>query len=148
MSVTVDQFSQEDEAGTMTILEHLQELRRRLMICGAAVGISLIASFFVTEYFVEWLKKPAGDDFTLIFTEPLGLWTTFFQVSLQLAIAMAMPVLVWQFMAFVGPGLTKHEKRWAYPIVLGASGMFLLGCAFAYYVEMPPALNFLFNAPG
>lgn len=137
-----------DDEKNLTILEHLQELRRRFMICGAAVGISLIGSFFVTQYFVEWLKKPAGKDFTLVFTEPLGLWTTFFQVSLQLAFAMSMPVLVWQFMAFVGPGLTKNEKRWAYPIVLGASGMFVLGCLFAYYIEMPPALNFLFHAPG
>jgi sec-independent protein translocase protein TatC len=118
------------------------------MICGAAVGISLTGSFFVTQYFVEWLKKPAGDDFTLIFTEPLGLWTTFFQVSLQLAVAMSMPVIVWQFFAFVGPGLTRNEKRWAYPIVLGASAMFIAGCLFAYYIEMPPALHFLFNAPG
>jgi sec-independent protein translocase protein TatC len=137
-----------DDEKNLTILEHLQELRRRLMICGAAVGISLTGSFFVTQYFVEWLKKPAGDDFTLIFTEPLGLWTTFFQVSLQLAVAMSMPVIVWQFFAFVGPGLTRNEKRWAYPIVLGASAMFIAGCLFAYYIEMPPALHFLFNAPG
>ncbi|HLF80058.1 MAG TPA: twin-arginine translocase subunit TatC [Dehalococcoidia bacterium] len=141
--------SSQDDEKNLTILEHLQELRRRLMICGIAIFVGLIVSFYpLTQWFVEWLKKPAGDDFTLIFTEPLGLWTTFFQVSLQLAIAIAMPILVWQVLAFVGPGLTRNEKRWAYPIVFGASVMFLLGCAFAYYVEMPPALNFLFNAPG
>src|SRR4051812_32826834 len=105
-----------DDEKNLTILEHLQELRKRFMICGASVFISLIGSFFVTQYFVEWLKKPAGKDFTLIFTEPLGLWTTFFQVSLYLAFAMSMPVLVYQFMAFVGPGLTRTEKRWVYPI--------------------------------
>ena len=150
MSAVLQQTDRDrDDEKNLTILEHLQELRRRLMICGAAVGISLIASFFVTEHFVAWLKKPVNDEnFTLIFTEPLGLWTTFFQVSLQLAIAMSMPVLIWQVLAFVGPGLTRNEKRWAYPIVAGASAMFLAGCAFAYYIEMPPALSFLFNAPG
>ena len=147
MSVAIASQDPGDEKN-LTILEHLQELRRRLMICGATVVVALIGSFFVTQYFVEWLKEPAGDDFVLIFTEPLGAWTTFFSVSLQLAIAMSMPVLVWQLLAFVGPGLTKNEKRWAYPIVLGASGMFILGCLFAYYIEMPPAINFLFNAPG
>ena len=82
------------------------------MIRGAAVFISLIGSFFVTQYFVEWLKKPRAR-LHADFTEPLGLWTTFFQVSLHLAVAMSMPVLVYQFMAFVGPGLTRTEKRWA-----------------------------------
>ena len=56
-----------------------------------------------------------------------------------------MPVFVWQTLAFVSPGLTRREKRWAYPIVLGASLMFVLGCAFAFYIELPPALNFLLD---
>ena len=49
-------------------------------------------------------------------------------------------------MAFVGPGLTKDERRWVYPIVFGASAMFVLGMAFGYYVELPPALRFLLHA--
>jgi sec-independent protein translocase protein TatC len=49
-------------------------------------------------------------------------------------------------LAFVGPGLTRNEKKWAYPIVLGASLMFVAGCAFAYYIELPPALNFLLDS--
>jgi sec-independent protein translocase protein TatC len=48
-------------------------------------------------------------------------------------------------LAFVTPGLTRNEKRWAYPIVLGASLMFVAGCAFAFYIELPPALNFLLD---
>ncbi len=51
-------------------------------------------------------------------------------------------------LAFVGPGLTKTEKRWAFPIVIGASAMFVAGCAFAYYIELPPALGFLLHSPG
>jgi sec-independent protein translocase protein TatC len=67
---------------------------------------------------------------------------------LLIAITVAMPVLVWQTLAFVGPGLTRKEKRWAYPIVLGASAMFVAGAAFAYYIELPPALNFLLEGGG
>ena len=85
------------------------------------------------------------EDFELIFTQPLEYWTTFFRVMLLLAITFAMPVMVWQFLAFVGPGLTRNEKKWAYPIVLGASFMFVAGCAFAFYIELPPALNFLLD---
>jgi sec-independent protein translocase protein TatC len=143
---------EKNDDGTMTILEHLQELRHRMMICAIAVGISLIVSFYpLTQWAIEWLKKPAEsrvDNFHLVFTEPLGFWGPFFSVSLKLAIAISMPVLIWQVLAFVGPGLTKNEKRWAFPIVIGATAMFVLGCAFAYYVEMPPALNFLLHPPG
>jgi sec-independent protein translocase protein TatC len=133
---------------SLTILEHLQELRKRLMICGAALIIATVASFYpISTWVVDWLKEPAGDNFELYFTEPLGFWTTFFRVSLLCGFAMAMPILLWQTLAFVGPGLTKNEKRWAYPIVLGASLMFIAGCLFAYYIEMPAALTFLLDPP-
>lgn len=144
---------QEDDDGkTMTILEHLQELRRRLMICTAALVVALAASFYpLTQWAMTWLTRPARSkvpNFHLIFTGPLEFWTTFFQVSLLLGLTIAMPVLIWQLLAFVGPGLTRTEKRWTYPIVLGASAMFVFGCLFAYYIEMPPALNFLLTPPG
>jgi len=138
----------EAETGGLTILEHLQEARKRMIICAAAVGIGLIAGAFLANPTLEWMKGPGEsrvEDFQLIFTQPLEYWTTFFRVMLLLAVTFAMPVIVWQFLAFVGPGLTRNEKRWAYPIVLGASGMFVLGCAFAFYIELPPALNFLLN---
>lgn len=144
--------SQRIDDGSMTILEHLQELRRRMMICAGAVVVALILSFYpLTQWAIEWLKKPAEkrvENFHLIFSEPLGFWGPFFSVSLKLAIALAMPVLIWQVLGFVGPGLTKSEKRWAFPIVIGACAMFVLGVVFAYYVEMPPALNFLLHSPG
>src|SRR5688572_12757166 len=116
-----------DEPGTMTILEHLQELRRRLMISAIALAIAMVISlFFLTGRVLDWLKKPAEsrvENFELIFTQPLEYWTTYFQVALFVGLALSMPVLVWQLLAFVGPGLTRNEKRWAFPIVFGASGM-------------------------
>jgi sec-independent protein translocase protein TatC len=137
------------QGANLTILEHLQELRRRLMICAIAVGLGLVAAAFVANPALKWMKAPAEakvENFDLIFTEPLEYWTTFFRVMLLIAITFAMPVLIWQVLAFVGPGLTRNEKKWAYPIVLGASLMFVAGCAFAYYIELPPALNFLLDS--
>jgi sec-independent protein translocase protein TatC len=119
-----------------------------MMICAVAVGLGLIAGAFLANPTLEWMKGPGEsrvEDFQLIFTQPLEYWTTFFRVMLLIAVTFAMPVIVWQFLAFVSPGLTRNEKRWAYPIVLGASLMFVLGCAFAFYIELPPALNFLLN---
>jgi sec-independent protein translocase protein TatC len=140
-----------ENATDLTILEHLQEARRRLIICAAGLGLGLIAGAFLANPTLRWMKEPAEgkvENFELIFTQPLEYWTTFFRVMLLLAITFAMPIIVWQILAFVGPGLTRNEKKWAYPIVLGASFMFVLGCAFAYYIELPPALNFLLDSGG
>jgi sec-independent protein translocase protein TatC len=149
--VAIGQGRGRDEEKNLTILEHLQELRRRLMICAGALVLAMVLSFYpATTWVLEWLKEPAEsrvENFQLVFTQPLEYWTTFFRVSLLVGITLAMPVFLWQTIAFVGPGLTKNEKRWAYPIVIGASAMFVAGCAFARYVEMPPALNFLLDAP-
>jgi sec-independent protein translocase protein TatC len=143
---------QEEQGKVLTLLEHLQELRYRVMVCALALVIGIGASIWpLTGWFIEFLKEPARErveNFDTFFFDPLEGWTTYFRVSVLLGIAMAMPVFVYQFMAFVGPGLTKGERRWLFPIVFGASVAFLGGVAFAYYVELPPALGFLLNPPG
>ncbi|MEX1253365.1 MAG: twin-arginine translocase subunit TatC [Dehalococcoidia bacterium] len=142
----------EGQAGHgLTILEHIQELRYRLMVCVGAlvVGVALSA-WPLTGLAIDFLRAPAEaevQDFRVVFLDPLEGWTTYFRVTLLLGIAIAMPVIVYQLLAFVGPGLTKEERRWLYPIVFGATVMFLAGCAFAYYIELPPALGFLLNPP-
>jgi len=142
----------EAEGKLLTILEHLAELRYRLMVSAGALLAGVSVSIYpLTGWFIEFLKKPAKsevDNFETFFFDPLEGWTTYFRVSLLLGIAIAMPVIVYQFIAFVSPGLTKSERRWMYPIVLGAGLAFVGGCAFAYYVELPPALGFLLDPPG
>jgi sec-independent protein translocase protein TatC len=142
----------DQEAKLLTILEHLQELRHRLMVCVAALIVGVSVSFYpLSRMFIKFLEQPAKDrvqNFELIFTTPTEFWTSYFQVSLLLGIAIAMPVIVYQILAFVAPGLTKEERRWLYPIVLGATVAFLSGCVFAYYIEVPPALKFLIGNTG
>lgn len=135
----------------LSILEHLQELRYRAMVSSIALAVGVGVSVWpLTGWAIDFLKKPAEDrvaNFQTIFLEPLEGWTTYFRVSLLLGIAIAMPVIVYQALAFVGPGLTNKERRWLYPLVMGAGLLFVAGCAFAYYVELPPALGFLLNPP-
>lgn len=140
-----------NEAGTFTVLEHLKELRYRVMVMAAAlivgVGISL---WPLTGWVIDFLAEPGRqqvEDFNLIFTEPLEYWTAYFRVSLLLGISVAMPVFVYQMFAFVSPALSNRERRWVYPIVLAATLSFLGGAAFAYYIELPPALKFLIDQP-
>jgi len=78
----------------------------------------------------------------------VGYWAAYFRVALLAGIAIAMPVLVYETLAFIGPGLTRAERRWVYPVALGASVAFVAGAAFAYYIELPPALRFLLNSSG
>jgi sec-independent protein translocase protein TatC len=140
-----------EEGRYLTLLEHLQELRYRVLVCSGALVVGVAASVWpLTGWAIAFLKEPAKErreDFEIFFFDPLEGWTTYFRVSLLLGIAIAMPVIVYQLLAFVGPGLTKNERRWLIPLVLGAGLMFVAGCAFAYYIELPPALGFLLNPP-
>jgi sec-independent protein translocase protein TatC len=138
-----------DEGKVLTIIEHLEELRNRVLISAVAllagVGVSI---WPLTKYAMSFLVQPGKDEiegFKLHQFQLLEYWSTYFRVSLLLGIALAMPVIMYQALAFVSPGLTRQERRWLYPIVLGCSGMFVAGMAFAYYVELPPALNFLLD---
>lgn len=135
----------------MTILEHLQELRFRLIVAGAALVVTTIASFYFTEQILEFLKEPAEDrstDFILIFTEPMEKLVAYFRVALLGGLIAAMPVIVFELLMFVTPALTRQERRWVYAVVFGASFAFAAGVAFAYYVALPPALGFLLNFGG
>lgn len=138
-----------EEEKVLTIIEHLLELRNRVMVACIALAIGIGVSLWpLTKYAISFLVAPAQaevEDFTLHQFQLMEYWSTYFRVSLLLGLAFAMPVIVYQFMAFVAPALTKDEKRWLYPIVIGASIMFVLGMAFAYYFALPPALRFLLN---
>jgi sec-independent protein translocase protein TatC len=135
----------------MTILEHLAELRFRLVVAGGALVVATAACFYFTGQILEFLKEPAEDrstDFVLIFTEPMEKLVTYFRVALLAGLIAAMPVIVFQLLMFVTPALTRQEKRWVYVVVFGASLAFVAGVAFAYYVALPPALGFLLNFGG
>lgn len=137
----------QDEGKVLTIIEHLQELRNRVIVCALALVVGVGASLWpLTKFTIHFLIEPAKQQipgFKLNQFQLLDYWSTYFRVSLLLGIAIAMPVIMYEVLAFVAPGLTKQEKRWLYPIVIGASVMFVLGMAFAYYLELPPALRFL-----
>jgi len=134
----------------LTLLEHLQELRRRLIIASLAVLMGLGVSFFFAGDFIEFLKEPGNTrefDLELQFIEPFELFATYFRVALLGGLIIAMPVIVYQVLAFASPGLNPNERRWAWGTVVGATGLFLGGVAFAYYVALPPALQFLLDPP-
>jgi sec-independent protein translocase protein TatC len=137
----------------LTVLEHLEELRFRLFISGVFVVIGLGVSVFFGQDIIDFLKRPAEEalkpePFETQFIEPFELFVTYFRVSLLSGLILGMPMIVYQGLRFVSPGLNPGERRWLYATVLGTTVLFLAGVAFAYYIALPPALDFLLGFGG
>jgi sec-independent protein translocase protein TatC len=134
----------------LTLVEHLQELRYRLTVSAAAVVIGLGISAYFGGEIIELLKEPAtrdGVEIETVFIEPFELFATYFRVALLGGLVFAMPVIVYQALAFVTPGLKPNEKWWLLGTVVGATLLFAGGVMFAYFVALPPALGFLLEPP-
>ena len=126
-----------------SLVEHLDELRSRLIIGLAAIVPAFAIAFAFHEQIVEWLTEPLPDDRELVtfgVTEPL---TTSVTVSLVAAIALALPVLLWQLWAFLAPAVQPHFQRVVLTFVAFGTALFACGIAFMYYVVLPRALEFL-----
>jgi sec-independent protein translocase protein TatC len=134
----------------LTLVEHLQELRYRLTVSCIAVVLGLAVSAYFGGELIELLKQPAtkdGVEIETIFIDPFELFATYFRVALLGGLAIAMPVIVYQALAFVTPGLKPEEKSWLLATVVGATVLFAIGVLFAYFVALPPALDFLLDPP-
>jgi sec-independent protein translocase protein TatC len=131
----------DDDAGRMSFFEHLTELRTRIIwsLIPAAVGLGV--SLYFTTNVMRFLSRHLKTE--LVFTTPTEAFWTYMKVAMIMGIFIAMPVILWNVWAFVAPGLHKHERKYAMPFVLVGSILFLSGGAFAIFVIIPFAINFL-----
>jgi sec-independent protein translocase protein TatC len=126
-----------------TLVEHLDELRSRLIIALVAIVPIFLVTFAFHEQIMDWLTGPLPDDrklVTLGVTEP---FTTSVKVSLIAALAIALPVILWQAWAFLAPAVQPHFERVVLTLVVLATALFVCGVAFMYVVVLPRALDFL-----
>ena len=146
----------EDEEGMlrMSFLEHLEELRTRIIraLMGVAVafGLSLFYSNqlwdFVCQPAVGALKTLGYNPQNLVQIEPMEAFNViWFKLPVLCAIFLAAPWILYQVWAFISPGLYRRERRWAAPFVLGTGGLFILGGVFAYFVVFRFGLTFLLS---
>ncbi len=135
--------------GRMTFLEHLDELRRRILYSIVAVaGTFVVAWVFHTAIF-RFLEAPIlGVVDKLVVIKPTDPFTIYLKVSFTAAIFLAIPFILFQIWLFVAPGLYRKEKRYVLPFLLSSTVLFVLGGMFAYYIVLPPALDFLLNQFG
>jgi len=143
MSPRVKAVTHEDR---LTLVEHLDELRSRLIVCIVVLGVALALCFWQNHLLLEIAQGPlpSNHDRLITFgvTEP---FTTTLTVSAYGAIVLSLPVVLWQLYAYVLPAFSEAEKRVVLPILLLFPLLFVAGLAFAYFAVMPAAVHFLLN---
>jgi len=133
-------------SGKMSFLDHLDELRRRIIVAIAAVGISFVACWIFHERIFDFLSVPITQhlgDRKLTYLSPTEPFMIYMKASFYAGIFVASPVVLWQVWLFIAPGLYSREKRYAIPFLLSSSILFILGGVFAYTVGLPMTLSFL-----
>lgn len=141
-----DDAADEDAGGKMSFLDHLDELRRRIVYAVISVFVGfVVAFFFINEIFnfimrpLQQLLPPGG---TLIYTDPTEAFLLYIKIALIAGLILASPAVMLQVWLFVAPGLYSHEKKWAIPFVVMSSFFFVLGAAFSHYIVFPLTWRF------
>jgi sec-independent protein translocase protein TatC len=134
----------------MPFLDHLEELRWRIIWSLAALIVGVAVAFVLVYRFdlLTWIQGPILPflhGHKLVYTHPGDGFSILLQTSIMTGIVIALPVVIWQVYAFLSPALHRHEKRIAIPVILGAVVLFVVGAAMAWYFVLPMTLRFLFS---
>lgn len=131
------------------LIEHLAELRTRLIRSVMAFIIGMVAMFTVAEPILEFISQPLadvlrarGEDARLIFTAPQEKFFVLIRISIVMGFAVSFPVIAHQLWRFVAPGLYKSEQGAILPFLIASPVLFMIGASFAHYVVTPLAMNF------
>ena len=131
-----DEFAQEEdefEGGTMSLIDHLAELRRRIFISLIAVILFTIVAFFFHDLVLRFLELPLAGVYKGLIATGIGEgFTVVFKVALGVGIALATPVWLYQLWAFISPALSRKERKYALPFTLIGVGLFIAGLAVGF----------------
>ena len=132
--------------GTMSIWEHLEELRSRLLRSVIILVIAFCVSIIFTSDIISYLAKPYTDlGGRLQNLEPTGSIVMYFRVALMSAGIISIPFITYQLLMFIMPGLTRKDPRWVITAIPFSTAFFLTGVAFAWFVMLPAAFKFLYG---
>ncbi len=141
-----DPDADDEGGGKMSFLEHLDELRRRIVYAVLAVAAGfIVCCFFIQQLFdfimrpLQAMLPPGG---TLVYTDPTEAFVLYIKIAAIGGLLLASPAVFAQIWLFVAPGLYSHEKKWAIPFVVMSTFFFVLGAAFAHYVVFPLTWRF------
>lgn len=139
-----------DDGARMTVVEHLTELRRRLIVSIVAIVLGAVVVFIFFESILDVLVGPYTDitgNESLIFTDPLEAFSTRLRVAGYGGLVLASPIVLWELWRFITPGLYTNEKRYAIPFVGSSVLLFMVG-GFVAWQTLPRALDFLLTIGG
>ena len=137
-----------DVFAEMTLAEHLDELKRRLIRMCIAVAGGMIIGFLLSQPLLRIISANVNDGQGLDVRAPTDNITVVFKVALYIAIAITSPVLLYQIIAFLAPGLTNREKRIVYTALPFVALLFIAGASYSFFFAIPRALQFLSNFGG
>jgi sec-independent protein translocase protein TatC len=143
---SLDDQEDDDSAGKMSFLDHLDELRRRIIYTVISVGVGFVVAFFFINQIFDFIMRPLQQMLppggTLIYTDPTEAFVLYIKIALIGGLILASPAVMTQVWLFVAPGLYSHEKKWAIPFVVMSSFFFVLGAAFSHWVVFPLTWRF------
>jgi len=143
---TEDDHDLDDLGGKMSFLEHLDELRRRLIVSVSALLVGFVVALAFIDRIFGFIMRPlqavVPNGGKLIYTEPTEAFMLYMKIAALVGLFLAAPVILYQLWLFVAPGLYAHEKRLAIPFVLFSTIFFVLGAAFSHFVVFPWAWQF------
>ena len=134
----------------MGFLDHLEELRRRIIWSVISVAVGFSVCYWWHDEIFGWMQKPIvfalknhNLPVSLVYTNPTDPFNMYMKVGLIAALFIASPFILYQVWAFIAPGLYRHERRYIMPFLFSTVGLFLAGGAFGYKMVYPAALDFL-----
>jgi len=148
MHIDEDEENELEASAKMSFLDHLEELRHRLIVSLSAVGIGFLICWSYSSPIYNFLAFPITKHLNgqkLVFTNPTEPFTIYMKVALIAGIFVTSPIVLWQVWLFISPGLYAREKRFAAPFVICSSLLFILGGIFAYEIAFPMTLRFLLS---
>ncbi len=151
-----------DNEKQMPFTEHLGELRRRILISIASVFVIFLCTFHFSEYIFEAITLPMKEDIffsldppfvqfvpknveqtSLVFLAPAEAFWMHLKISLMTALAICIPVILYQIWQFTAPGLLQHERKYFLPFIFAGTSLFMIGAFFCFILVLPFAMGFL-----
>jgi sec-independent protein translocase protein TatC len=141
------QAEPEEESGKMSFLEHLDELRKRIVRVVTYLGLGFIGCWYFSKPIYLFLKRPIDASLppgaSLIFTKPTDAFILYMKVAFVAAIFVTIPLSLYEVWRFIAPGLYRREKKYVVPFLVSSVFLFVVGGAFCYLYVLPQAYDFL-----
>ena len=149
------QEKEERQLGSMGLLQHLEELRKRVIYSVIAVLVGFLGCWKLAGHIFQWMQTPLTQalknhnlDPHLAYLNPTDPFNMYMKVGLYAGIFVASPIILYQVWLFISPGLYRHEKRFVVPFLVLSVGLFLSGGFFGHRIVFPVALDFLIGYGG